>query len=241
MKKIKTFLLWILSVFLILWGLICFTESFISGLLGILSGLLCNPIVLKKITFNTNLLIPVVLILCIGSIMLFPTKTSENNQMSSDTPTEQKTANEKTSLTKTDTSVAKSDVTKETTTEKAADTEIKPNTSEMVDSIARKAKRSANKSASAKKRNAAISYIVDHYPDFYENNEVMEKTMYYGYYLEYAYSKNGSNNIYANLGMDVYQSIIYVYRNTENINDVHVKENLGQIKKALVQLGYNVN
>lgn len=116
----------------------------------------------------------------------------------------------------------------------------KPNTSAMVDYIARKAKEAANISASEEKRDEAIKYIKDNYPNYFSDNETMEKTMYYGYYLEYAYSKNGSTNLYANLGMDTYQAVKYVYRNTETQDDTHVQENLRQIAEALSELGYTV-
>lgn len=114
------------------------------------------------------------------------------------------------------------------------------NTSAMVDYIASEAKKSANQSASKEKRDEALDFISSNYPNYFTNNEIMEKSMYYGYYLEYAYSKNGSSNTYANLGMDVYQAVKYVYRNTETIEDTHVQENLLQIKESLSSLGYSV-
>ena len=67
-------------------------------------------------------------------------------------------------------------------------------------------------------------------------NETMEKTMYYGYYLEYAYSKNGPENIYANLGIDTYQAVKGVYRNVDKVEDDIVQENLRQIEEWLSKL-----
>lgn len=115
-----------------------------------------------------------------------------------------------------------------------------PNTSAMVDYIARQAKKSANISATEEKRNEAIDFIVANYPDYFSNNELIEKTMYYGYYLEYAYAKNGSENLYANLGIDVYQAVKGVYRSVDKIEDDIVQENLRQIQEALSELGYEV-
>lgn len=112
------------------------------------------------------------------------------------------------------------------------------NTSAMVDYIAREAKKSANQSASEEKRDEALDFISSTYPDYFSDNDTMEKSIYYGYYLEYAYSKNGPANTYANLGMDLYQAVKYVYRNTETVEDTHVQENLSQIKEALSELGY---
>lgn len=114
------------------------------------------------------------------------------------------------------------------------------NTSAMVDYIASEAKKSANQSASEEKLNEALEFISSNYPNFFTDNETMEKTMYYGYYLEYAYSKNGEGNLYANLGMDTYQAVKYVYRNTETTEDPHVQENLSQIRETLSSLGYTV-
>lgn len=111
----------------------------------------------------------------------------------------------------------------------------KPNTSEMVEYIAREAKKSAN-SPSNEKDKEAICYIRDNYPNYFDSNAKMENMMKYGYYLEYAYSKNGPTNIYANLGMDAYQVVKYVYRNTENVESDHVQENLRQIEEALGEL-----
>lgn len=119
------------------------------------------------------------------------------------------------------------------------DEKPQPNTSDMVDYIAKEAKKSANKAATEEKRNEAIEYIYNNYPNYYTDNETMERTMYYGYYLEYAYAKNGSTNLYANLGMDTYQSVKYVYRGTATIEETSIQENLKQIKDALIELGYN--
>ena len=77
----------------------------------------------------------------------------------------------------------------------------------------------------------AINFIKENYPNYFESNEVMEKTMYYGYLLEYGY-KNKNNN-YADLGMDAYQVVKYVYRGAEKVEDISTQENLKQIAKDL--------
>ena len=127
-------------------------------------------------------------------------------------------------------------------TETIAETETVPeaNTSAMVDYIAAEAKKSANQAATDEKRDEAIEYIFSHYPNYFDDNETMEKTMYYGYYLEYAYEANDPSNVYANLGMDADQAVKYVYRGTETIEDDHVTENLRQIAVALSSIGYDV-
>lgn len=124
--------------------------------------------------------------------------------------------------------------------ETVAETVPEANTSAMVDYIAAEAKKSANQAATDEKRDEAIEYIFSHYPNYFDDNETMEKTMYYGYYLEYAYAADDPTNVYANLGMDVYQVVKYVYRGTETIEDDHVTENLRQIAEALNSIGYDV-
>ena len=116
-----------------------------------------------------------------------------------------------------------------------ADTE--ENTSSMVDAIAAAAKKEANYSAT-KLTDEALEYISSNYSDYFSDNSVMEYAMFYGYYLEYAYADNGSDNTYANLGMDVYQAIKYVYRGTADVEDDDVQANLEQVADALTELGY---
>lgn len=128
-----------------------------------------------------------------------------------------------------------------TEAEPTPETETVPeaNTSAMVDYIAAEAKKSANQAATEEKRDEAIEYISSHYPNYFADNETMEKTMYYGYYLEYAYMSDDPTNVYANLGMDTYQAVKYVYRGTETVEDEHVQENLKQIAEILEALGYD--
>lgn len=134
-----------------------------------------------------------------------------------------------------------SEAASETIVFEAPSDDIKPNSSSMVDYIASEAKKASNESISDEKRDAAIKYIFDHYSDYYENNTVMENTMYYGYYLEYAYAKNGSENLYANLGIDTYQAIKYVYRNAEKPDSEATLSNLEQIAETLYDIGYDVD
>lgn len=109
-------------------------------------------------------------------------------------------------------------------------TTAKPNTSSKVDEISRQAKADA-KNIDNEKTIEAVNYIKENYPYYFTSNEVMEKTMYYGYLLEYGY--NDKNNDYADLGMDAYQVVKYVYRGTEKVEDISTQENLKQISKDL--------
>lgn len=115
---------------------------------------------------------------------------------------------------------------------------VEPNTSDMVDTIAHAAKAEANYNGGNSAE--ALSYISSNYPNYFTDNAMMEKTMFYGYYLEYANTKNGSDNLGANVGMDTYQAVKYVYRGSETSDDQHVTANLDQIKDGLSQLGYSV-
>lgn len=114
------------------------------------------------------------------------------------------------------------------------------NTTDMVRYIAQEARVSASESVTDEKRDTAVDFIVNTYPDFFVDNETMEKTMYYGFYLDYAYESAGVNNVYANLGIDTYQVVKYVYRGVETISDSATQSNLYQIQKSLTQLGYDV-
>lgn len=115
------------------------------------------------------------------------------------------------------------------------------NTSEMVDYIAQQAKVSAEESVSNAKRDEAVEYIRANYPNYYSDNATMEKIMYYGYYLEYAYEKNGSSDPYADLGMNTYQAVKYVYRGAETVDTQSTQENLGQVAENLAALGISVS
>lgn len=115
-----------------------------------------------------------------------------------------------------------------------------PNTNEMVNYLSKKAKNSVLEGVTDKKRDEAVEFIVNTYPDFFTDNETMENTMYYGYYLDYAYEPSGPNNVYANLGIDTYQVVKYVYRGVETVSDQATQSNLYQIQKGLSKLGYDV-
>lgn len=118
-----------------------------------------------------------------------------------------------------------------TDTESASD-EVKPNTSEMVDKIAIQAKEDSIIIDDAKVQEA-IDFIKDNYSDYFKDNETMEKTMYYGYLLDYAFKDDADKKAYSELGTDAYQVVKYVYRGAETKDDDSVKSNLEQIQKDL--------
>lgn len=113
-----------------------------------------------------------------------------------------------------------------------------PNTSEMVDAIAREARAEAESGIDTNRRDEAVDFIVQNYPDYFSSNEVMEQTMYYGYLLEYAYQD--SDRDYASIGQDAEQVVKYVYRGAETVEDDATQENLRQIQEDLSEIGIDV-
>ena len=118
--------------------------------------------------------------------------------------------------------------------------EPEPNTSAKVDALAREAKDSVAEGVTEEMRDEAVAFIVEHYPDYYGDNETMEQAMFYGFWLEYAYDGDEAARGYYNLGMDMEQAVKYVYRGAEKAEDEATKENLAQIKESLEAIGQNV-
>ena len=121
--------------------------------------------------------------------------------------------------------------------EPAPAAEPEPNTSEKVDALALEAKAAVAEGVTDAQRDEAVTFIVDHYPDYYTDNEVMEQTMAYGFWLQYAYQDDVNSQTYAKLGTDVYQAVKYVYRGAETVEDDATQENLRQIQEHLETLG----
>ena len=118
--------------------------------------------------------------------------------------------------------------------------EPEPNTSAKVDALAREAKDSVAEGVTEDMRDEAVAFIVEHYPDYYGDNETMEQAMFYGFWLEYAYDGDEAARGYYNLGMDMEQAVKYVYRGAEKAEDEATKENLAQIKESLEAIGQTV-
>ena len=140
---------------------------------------------------------------------------------------------------------SKSTETQEPVTEAASEKENKSepeaNTSARVDALALAAKQDIEESGvSDTKRDEAVAFIVEHYPDFYADNETMEQAISYGYWLEYAYQNDEAASDYAELGMDLEQAVKYVYRGSEGVEDDATQENLSQIRESLEAIGQTV-
>uniref|UniRef100_UPI003FEE9300 hypothetical protein n=1 Tax=Candidatus Fimenecus sp. TaxID=3022888 RepID=UPI003FEE9300 len=122
----------------------------------------------------------------------------------------------------------------------AEKSEPEANTSAKVDALALEAKAAVAEGVTDEKRDEAVAFIVEHYPDYFADNETMERAMTYGFWLEYAYSDDEATRDYAELGMDISQAVKYVYRGAETVEDSATQENLRQIKERLEVLGHSV-
>lgn len=117
-----------------------------------------------------------------------------------------------------------------------AEEDPEPNTSAMVDSIARQAKADAENASDADLKKA-YDYIKANYKDCFGDNETMEQMMYNGWLLEYTYDGNESMRDYYNLGMDAEQLVKYVYRGAETKDDQSTQENIKQIEESIQKIG----
>lgn len=116
-----------------------------------------------------------------------------------------------------------------------AEEDPEPNTSAMVDSIARQAKADAENASDADLKKA-YDYIKANYKDCFGGNETMEQMMYNGWLLEYTYDGNESMRDYYNLGMDAEQLVKYVYRGAETKDDQSTQENIKQIEESIQKI-----
>lgn len=108
-----------------------------------------------------------------------------------------------------------------------------PNTSSMVDALVTQARNDAETATEADLQ-AAVNFIKDNYPDYYDENEVTEKVMYYGALLQYYFQEDASD-LYI-LGRDALEATKYVYRGAENVETEATQINLESVKEVLDSL-----
>lgn len=132
-------------------------------------------------------------------------------------------------------SISDASISSASTSAEPAEEDPEPNTSAMVDSIARQAKADAE-NASDTDLKKAYGYIKANYKNCFGDNETMEQMMYNGWLLEYAYDENESMRGYYNLGMDAEQLVKYVYRGAETKDDQSTKENIKQIEESIQKI-----
>lgn len=119
-------------------------------------------------------------------------------------------------------------LTEPTTSE--IDSKPAPNTSEMVDYIAHKAKADAT-TATINDIDEAVQWLKNNVDNIFDNNENMENTMYYGELLEYKYQ--GTDDPYEKVGWQAFKTVKYVYRGYEAINDTATQDNFDELKEIL--------
>ena len=125
--------------------------------------------------------------------------------------------------------------TMESEIETTADIEEKPeaNTSEMVDYLAKKAKADAETATDEDIENA-VEWLKTNTYNYFQGNENMESTMYYGELLENKYK--GTNNIYEQAGWQAFKTVKYVYRGVEGVMDDVTQKNLKKLKELVNEL-----
>ena len=103
-------------------------------------------------------------------------------------------------------------------------------TSAMVDALVMQAKADAETAAEVDLQ-TAISFIKDNYPDYYSDNTVTEKVIYYGALLQY-YFEEDNHDLYV-LGRDALEATKYVYRGAETVETEATQINLESVKEKL--------
>ena len=107
------------------------------------------------------------------------------------------------------------------------------NTTDMVDALVKLAKDNAE-TASDSDLDVAINFINDTYPNFFSDNDLMEKIIYYGSLIEFKY-KGVDENMQA-LGFYAVTSVKYVYRNIDTVDADDTIYNLSQLQSRLDKL-----
>ena len=124
--------------------------------------------------------------------------------------------------------------------------DAEPNTSAKVDEILLKAiedAKSMSENEATQKWEEAFDYLKSHSENFYENNEVMEQSMYYGEFI-YQYIETNSNasdvsqledstRAAYDAGYNTVKAIKYVYRNAATPDDPDTVSALQEAKDAL--------
>lgn len=110
-----------------------------------------------------------------------------------------------------------------------------PNTFQKVIEISKKAS-SDSKSTSNQEADVdtAIKWLKNNVDDIYNNNENMEKAMYYGFLLEDIHS--GMNDNIYEIGMRAEIAVKYVYSKNDQIEDSSTQRHYSKLKELLNQV-----
>ena len=112
-------------------------------------------------------------------------------------------------------------------------------TSAMTDALTSAARADAEEAVTADLQ-AALDFIRDNYPDFYVDDETMEKTIYYGALLQYYFDdiQNDFENYryFYVIGRDAYEAVKYVYRGYETVETESTQINLESIGETIPKI-----
>lgn len=106
------------------------------------------------------------------------------------------------------------------------------NTSGAIDAICIMAKNDA-KAITEDQTKEAIAFISKKHPEYFKDNATMEKTIYYGALLDYAFADDDPRS---RVGYNAVKAIKYVYRGAEKPSDESTKNALNKIKKELTKI-----
>lgn len=130
--------------------------------------------------------------------------------------------------------------------EESGQSEAEPNTSAKVDEIMLQAKSDAaniSEDEATQKWNDAFKYLKEHQSNFYESNEVMEQSMYYGTFIyEYIELNAKATNVSElpdatrtayEAGLSTVEAIKYVYRGAASVDDEDTQSKLKEATSNL--------
>lgn len=108
-----------------------------------------------------------------------------------------------------------------------------PNTSDAVDYIIRKAREDA-KTADEGMLEDARAFLIKQNPEYYTDNETMEKSLYYGALVKYAYDIE--DPALSTVGDDVLLAVRYVYRREKAADSEETKKALTRLSEDIAAM-----
>lgn len=221
-NTIKNFLLCLLDVFFLLMMIVCFANGgAFSGVLLLISIIITNPLILDKIPkLKWKATVPISIVLLFVSAGVSP-DFDETEEITTTTSTT-------TVATTTTTEISTEPITTIVETiQSKIEEPTEHNSSAYVDYLYYKAKQDIE----TVNQDEALEYIKSNIDNLFDNNEIMEKCMYYGNILSILNKDTNNNN--EKIGFYTVSSIKYVYRGDENIEDDDTQENLNKLRNLL--------
>lgn len=110
-----------------------------------------------------------------------------------------------------------------------------PNTFKKVSEISKQASSDSKISSNNdKNEKEAIKWLKENIDNIYDNNDNMEKAMYYGFLLEDIHS--GMNDKMYETGMQAEMAVKYVYSGNDKIDDFGTQRHYSKLKELLKQI-----